>query len=75
MKSIPHLSNRDDSHSDNLQNRLAVTMREAAEMLSISERSVWTLVNRGDLRSFKVGRSVRIPIDALRALAAGGGAS
>ena len=72
MKSIPHLSNRDDSHSDNLQNRLAVTMREAAEMLSISERSVWTLVNRGELRSFKVGRSVRIPIDALRELAGGG---
>jgi excisionase family DNA binding protein len=51
--------------------RLAVTMREAAEMLSISERSVWTLVNRGELRSFKVGRSVRIPIDALRELAGG----
>lgn len=52
--------------------RLAVTMREAAAMLSISERSVWTLVNRGELRSFKVGRSVRIPIDALLELAGGG---
>ena len=67
--------NSQSNELNSKDSRLAVSMREAAGMLSISERSVWTLVNRGELRSFRVGRSVRIPIDALRELAAGGGAS
>ncbi len=68
--SISHKFPSDDTSPKD--SRLAVTMREAAAMLSVSERSVWTLVNRGELRSFKVGRSVRIPIEALRELAGGG---
>jgi excisionase family DNA binding protein len=55
----PLSANHDDT-------RLAYSMREVAHLICISERSVWTLVNRGDLRCVRIGRSVRIPIDALR---------
>ncbi len=45
---------------------LAVSMRDAARLLSVSERSVWSLVHSGKLPSIRIGRSVRIPMDALR---------
>jgi len=47
--------------------KLAVPAREAARMLSISERSLWAITSpRGDLPCVRVGRSVRYDIDALR---------
>lgn len=33
--------------------------REAAEWLKISERSLWSLTQRGDLPAVRIGRSVR----------------
>ena len=41
-------------------NRLALTMREAAEELRICERSVWQAIRDGHLKAAKLGRSVRI---------------
>ncbi|XZE46931.1 helix-turn-helix domain-containing protein [Pirellulaceae bacterium SH467] len=41
-------------------------MRQAGKMLSVSERSVWSLCQSGQLASFNIGRSVRIPVDAIR---------
>ncbi len=38
---------------------LLITAREAAQLLSISERTLWDITNRGDLRRVKVGRLVR----------------
>lgn len=39
--------------------RLLITSREAATLLSISERTLWTLTNKGDLPCVRIGRSVR----------------
>ena len=63
------------SVSINNDNRIAFSMRETAHSISISERSVWSLVKSGRLASFKVGRSVRISRDAIEAFIANGGAS
>ena len=44
--------------------RLLITSREAATFLSISERTLWTLTNKGDLPRVPIGRSVRYdPLD------------
>lgn len=41
-------------------------LKEAAEQLGgITERMLWTLVMRGDIRSVKVGRRRMIPASAL----------
>lgn len=36
-----------------------LTAREAADVLRISERTLWSLTNSGELPSVRVGRSVR----------------
>jgi len=48
--------------------RLAYSMREVAAAIGMSERSVWSLIASGRLRSIKLGRSVRIPREALAEL-------
>lgn len=55
--------------------RIAFSMRETADSLGVSERSVWSLVKSGRLASFKVGRSVRISRLAIEAFIENGGAS
>ena len=50
--------------------KLLVTSREAAAMLSISERTLWTLTDRGAIPRVTLGRSVRYSVDALRAFIA-----
>jgi len=47
--------------------RLALRPREAAQMLAIGERKLWELTNRGLIPHVRFGRSVRYPVDALRA--------
>ena len=49
---------------------LAVRPREAAQMLGLSERALWTLTKRGDVPIVRVGRAVLIPVDGLRAFLA-----
>lgn len=44
-----------------------LTYRQAAEVLGVSDRNVWTLVDRGDLPAVRFGRSVRIDPADLRA--------
>ncbi len=53
--------------------KLAFSMREVGELLGVSERSVWTLCKEGKIQSFRIGRSVRISLDALQAFIANGG--
>lgn len=48
-------------------NRLQVSIHEAAELLTYSERTIYTLLQRGELRSVGRGRLRRIPLDELRA--------
>lgn len=48
--------------------RLVYTVPEAAEMLNISTRSCYELVERGQIRCIRLGRNVRIPTSALEEL-------
>ena len=47
--------------------RLLLTVREAAQALSVSERSLWTLTRQGAIRCVRLGRSVRYSLEDLRA--------
>lgn len=52
--------------NDRPQNqKLLVTAKEAAAMLSMSERTLWSLSNRGDIPRIRVGRSIRYSIEDL----------
>jgi hypothetical protein len=47
--------------------RLLLTARQAAESLSICEKTLWSItMPRGPLRAVKIGRSVRYSIQDLR---------
>lgn len=45
--------------------RKLLTINETAELLSMGRSLVYTLVNTGEIKSIKIGRSRRIPVDAL----------
>lgn len=46
--------------------RLAVGRSEAAEMLGISERLLWTWTNAGSIPHVRIGARVLYPVDELR---------
>jgi excisionase family DNA binding protein len=46
--------------------RLLLTVEAAAELLSLGRTTVYELVSTGELESVKIGRSRRVPYDALR---------
>ncbi|MCL5770351.1 MAG: helix-turn-helix domain-containing protein [Planctomycetes bacterium] len=48
---------------------LLLRLGEAARMLSVSRRTIYVLVERGDLRLRHIGRASRIHINDLRAYA------
>jgi len=48
------------------QGVLLVTAREAASMLSVSERTLWTLTSAGKIRRLKIGSSVRYSVAELQ---------
>ncbi|MCP4885003.1 MAG: helix-turn-helix domain-containing protein [Planctomycetaceae bacterium] len=39
--------------------------REAAEWLQVSERTLWTLTQKGEITSIRIGRSVRYDLGDL----------
>ena len=45
--------------------RLAVTVEEAANLLSLSRAKLYRLLSKGEIRGLKVGRSRRIPLREL----------
>lgn len=45
---------------------LLLTPKEAAKSLSICERTLYDLTRRGELKSVKIGRSVRYSVDELK---------
>ena len=49
--------------------RLAYSPAEAAAMLSISRKHIYTLMERGLLRTTKIGNCRRVPADEIRRLA------
>jgi excisionase family DNA binding protein len=52
----------------------AVRVRYAAKELSCSDRSVWRLLASGELKSVRIGRSVRITRESIDGFIARGGA-
>ena len=44
-----------------------LTVAEVAEMMRLSRMTVYRFINRGDLPAVRVGRSFRVPQDALEA--------
>ena len=48
------------------EDRLTVNRREAAEMLGISERLLWTLTNAGEVPHLRLGSRVLYPVEALK---------
>lgn len=51
-----------------------VTVSGAGRLLSISERSVWRLIQKGELDVVRLGRSVRVSAQAIEKLIRRGGA-
>ena len=46
---------------------LALRAREAARMLGISERALWTLTSSREIPHVRVGKAVLYPVDELKA--------
>lgn len=46
--------------------KLCVSPRTAARMLSVSERTLWTMSQAGDLPAFRRGRLVRYLVEDLK---------
>ena len=49
---------------------LAVTVRQAAEVLGVSRSLTYELGRRGELRFIKIGRATRVPLSELEAFVA-----
>lgn len=45
---------------------LSLRARDAARLLGISQRSLWTITKRGDIPHVRIGRTVTYPVDGLR---------
>jgi excisionase family DNA binding protein len=45
---------------------LLLTIPEAASVLAIGRTTVYELIGSGDLEAVHIGRSVRVPVDALK---------
>lgn len=51
---------------EKLTSRLLLKADEAAQMLGIGRGTVYAMMNDGTLPTVRMGRAVRIPLDALR---------
>lgn len=47
--------------------KLLVDAREAARLLSIGERTLWSLTNQGAIKAVRIGRAVRYSVESLEA--------
>ena len=47
--------------------KLLLTLREAADMLSVCERTLWGMTKKGEVPVIRLGRAVRYAVDDLRA--------
>jgi excisionase family DNA binding protein len=51
--------------TDSTTRPLLVTIKQAAEMLSLSRSSIYLLMNSGQLSPARIGRSVRFTVEQL----------
>ncbi len=54
----PELSNSDDQP-------ILLSPKEAAKRLGISERTLWTITDRGEIHCIRIGASKRYPVTEL----------
>lgn len=54
--------------TDQLRERIALSPAQAAELLGVARQTVYALIERGELRRFKVGRCTRVPAADVHAL-------
>ena len=52
--------------SQNTENKILVKAEEAARLLSLGRGTVYQMMNSGALPTVRMGRAVRVPMDALR---------
>ena len=50
-----------------------LSVKEVAKIFSLSTRTIWRWIDRGELKSIKVGKSVRISTNEVERLKKGGG--
>ncbi len=55
------------------QTNLLFRVSRAAEVLDVSRSQIYKLIERGDLRAVRIGKSIRIPVEAIREMAKGEG--
>ncbi len=56
-----------------LEHRVVYSPTEAAEALGVTRQTIYALIDRGELRRFKVGRCARIPAADVLGLVGGEG--
>lgn len=60
-------SNRKEPDTSGVQLERLLSYREVADILGLTDRTVWELVRKGELQNVRVGRSVRVdPADLRR---------
>jgi excisionase family DNA binding protein len=45
---------------------LSLRARDAARLLGLSERALWSLTNRGEIPCVRIGRAILYPVDSVR---------
>ena len=68
---VTFVPNTMDRRSQTTAPPLLVTASEAARLLSLAPRTIYALVQSGQLPCVRIGKSVRIPRKAVEALARG----
>jgi excisionase family DNA binding protein len=61
-----HMNTPSQSKGGDSQGRLAVSRGEAAAMLGISARLLWTWTNAGQIPHVRIGARVLYPVEQLR---------
>ena len=56
----------DMKQQDKQQIRLLLSVRDAAKALSVCEKTLWTLTQKGQIPVIRIGRAIRYPVDGLR---------
>ena len=54
---------------DKTNGRLFLTVSEAARAMGVSDRMVWRLIAKRELRAVKIGRCTRIPCSEIERIA------
>jgi len=64
MKLNTNVTDHTESNTAGILLEPLLTYRQVAELLGVTDRTVWELVRKGELKKVQVGRSVRVdPVD------------